>query len=95
MQGSAPLFFFLFVVVLAATYIALRRRLASPAVVSGAGVVAAIVASLLMSLSQGNGPLHALVVGIVMGVFFTGIILAIAGYFQSVESRSIPQAADE
>lgn len=88
MQGTAFIFFALFALVLLGMYLAIRRQWAAPGMVAGAGVLLSIVFMTLMSLSQGNAVLQAVVVGILLGGLFGGATLAIAWYFHSSEMRA-------
>jgi ABC-type Fe3+-siderophore transport system permease subunit len=88
MHGSALIFFFLFVVVLVMTYLAIRRQWAGPVTVSVSSVIASVLTMALFSLAQGNSPIHAILVGVVVGTVFSGALLAIAWYFHSGELRA-------
>lgn len=88
MHGSALIFFFIFVVVLVVTYLAIRRQWAGPVTVSVSSVIGSILSMILFSLAQGNSPIHAILVGIVVGFVFSGALLAIAWYFHSGELRA-------
>jgi|FLYN01.1.fsa_nt_gi hypothetical protein len=88
MQGSAFIFFALFALVIAGMYLAIRRQWAAPGMVAGVGVLLSIIFMMLMSLSQGNAMLQALLVGILVGGLFSGATLAIAWYFHSNEMRA-------
>lgn len=81
-------FFAIFAAILVWAYLAIRRRWAKPSFVAAAGVIGSIISMLLMSVSQGNTALHAIVVGLVVGGLFSGIVLAIAWYFQVKEMRA-------
>lgn len=81
------LFFAIFAIILVAMYIAIRRRLASPTIISAAGVFGSIVSMTLFGLAQGNLFAHALTVGFLIGGLFSGATLIIAFYFQGNELR--------
>lgn len=93
MQPASFLFFFLFAGIILVTYIALRRGVGRPALVSFLGVISSVIAMVLFSLSQGNGMLQALVVGVLVGGFFSVAALAIAAYFQGNEMREAARRA--
>jgi CDP-diglyceride synthetase len=98
MQQMAWLFFVLFAVILAGIYLSIRRQWLAPGLTAAIGVVASIVLMTLTSLGQGNMPVQAIIVGILLGGLFSGATLAIAWYFQRAEiqkrySSAVP--ADE
>lgn len=93
MQPASFLFFFLFAGIILVTYIALRRGVGRPALVSFLGVISSVIAMVLFSLSQDNGMLQALVVGVLVGGFFSVAALAIAAYFQGNEMREAARRA--
>jgi Na+/H+-translocating membrane pyrophosphatase len=76
-------FFLIFAAILVWMYLAIRRGWGAPIFVAGAGVVGSIISMLLMSISQGNEPLQAVVVGLIVGGVFSGATLAMAWYFQA------------
>jgi hypothetical protein len=88
MQGASIIFFAMFSAVLAGTYVGIRREWASPAVVAGGGVVLSMATMAMVSLANGNSPLHAIVVGVLMGGLFSGATIAIAWYYHSKELRA-------
>jgi len=88
MQGTAIIFFALFAIVLAGMYIGIRRQWAAPGMIAGAGVLASIILMVLVSLSQGNPVVQAVLVGILVGGLFSGATLAVAWYFHSNEMRA-------
>ncbi|MCB9451274.1 MAG: hypothetical protein H6672_07525 [Anaerolineaceae bacterium] len=88
MQGFALILFALFALVLVGLYLAIRREWANPGMVAGGGMVLSIFLMILTSLAQGNVPLQAIVVGIVIGAVFSGATLAVAWYFHSQERRA-------
>lgn len=87
MSAGALLFFFLFVATIVSSYVALRRRLASPTLIGAGCVFGSIVLMMLFSLANGNVFLHALVVGVLVGGAFGVATLAVALYFQGDEMR--------
>lgn len=93
MQPASFLFFFLFAGIILVTYIALRRGVGRPALVSFLGVIGSVIAMVLFSLGQGNSMLQALVVGVLVGGFFSVAALAIAAYFQGNEMREAARRA--
>jgi hypothetical protein len=88
MQGTAFIFFALFAIVLAGMYIGIRRQWAAPGMIAGAGVVLSIIFMVLVSLSQGNPVVQAVLVGILVGGLFSGATLAVAWSFHSNEMRA-------
>lgn len=88
MQGTAIIFFALFAIVLAGMYIGIRRQWAAPGMIAGAGVLASIILMVMVSLSQGNPVVQAVLVGILVGGLFSGATLAVAWYFHSNEMRA-------
>ncbi|MEL6269097.1 MAG: hypothetical protein AAFV33_26935 [Chloroflexota bacterium] len=87
----ASIFFVLFAAVQVLTYLAIRREWVVPGMVAGIGIVASILAAMLLSIAQGNVFLRAIVVGLLMGGLLNGVTLAAAWYFHSNEMR---QAAE-
>jgi CDP-diglyceride synthetase len=85
MQQQAWLFFVLFALILAGMYLSIRRQWLAPGLTAAAGVIASIVLMTLTSLGQGNMPVQAVIVGILLGGLFSGATLAIAWYFQRAE----------
>jgi peptidoglycan biosynthesis protein MviN/MurJ (putative lipid II flippase) len=85
MQQMAWLFFVLFAVILAGMYLSIRRQWLAPGLTAALGVIASIVLMTLTSLGQGNMPVQAVIVGILLGGLFSGATLAIAWYFQRAE----------
>ncbi len=88
MQGTAFIFFALFALVLAGMYIGIRRQWAAPGMIAGAGVVLSIILMVLVSLSQGNPVVQAVLVGILVGGLYSGATLAVAWYLHSNEMRA-------
>lgn len=87
------IFYVIFAVVLLGMYLAVRRRWAPPGLIAGIGTIASIISMFLISLSQQNNILHAVIVGILVGALFSGATLAVAWYFHAGEMRAY-QAAD-
>jgi CDP-diglyceride synthetase len=85
MQQLAWLFFVLFAIILAGMYLSIRRQWLAPGLTAAVGVIASIVLMTLTSLGQGNMPVQAVIVGILLGGLFSGATLAIAWYFQRAE----------
>ncbi len=80
--------YILFAVILFAMYLAIRRQWAPPGAVAGLGIVTSIACMILISLSQGNMALQAVVVGILVGLLFSLTTLAAAWYFQTKDLRA-------
>ncbi|MCC6616690.1 MAG: hypothetical protein IT320_24665 [Anaerolineae bacterium] len=80
-SGFSVVFFLIFCLILIWVYMAIRRQWAAPGFVAAVGIIGTVISMLLMSVSQGNVALHAIVVGIVLGVLFTGATIAVARYF--------------
>jgi hypothetical protein len=88
MQSIASLVFFIvFALVQLGMYILVRRRIGSTMVVAVLGVVISVACIALMTLAQGNTPLWAAVVGVLLGGLFSTVSLAAAWYFSTSESR--------
>jgi ABC-type enterobactin transport system permease subunit len=87
MSFGALLFFFLFVATLVFSYIALRRRLASPRLIGAGCIFGAILSMILFGLAQGAIFLQAFIVGILIGAGFGIATLVVALYFQGNEMR--------
>lgn len=88
MQGLAWVFFVLFALVLAGTYLGIRRAWAAPGRIAGVGMLLSIVLMTLISLAQNNFAVQAIIVGILLGGLFCGATLAVAWFFQSQEMRA-------
>ena len=82
MTGS-PLFLLTFCLAILLTYLSIRRRWLPVIPTSAIGAVVACVSFVLFSLSSGNGIVQALVVGIMLGLLFTGMNISMAMYFRS------------
>ena len=95
MQGGALVLFALFALLLAGIYLAIRRQWFAPARTAAIGVIGAMVLMTLVSFAQGNSPVQAIVVGVLLGGLFGGATLAGAWYFQSSELRARPAPADD
>ena len=80
---TSTILFLVFAVVLAASYIGVRRRWAAPAAIAAACVIASFILMMLISLAQGNSVFQAVVVGLVVGGLCSGGILGMALYFQT------------
>lgn len=90
MQNPTGMILFLvFALVLAGSYLGIRRRWAAPAAVAAISVLASFVLALLIGLSQGNGVYQAIFVGLIVGGLCSGGILALAWYFQRAEQRAV------
>jgi hypothetical protein len=87
MTFGALVFFFLFVATLIFSYIALRRRLATPTVIGAGCIFGAIVFMVLFGLAQGAIFLQAFIIGILIGGGFGIATLVVALYFQGNEMR--------
>jgi Na+/H+-translocating membrane pyrophosphatase len=81
-------FFIVFAIILVWMYLSIRRGWGAPGFVAGAGIIGSIISMLLMSISQGNVALHAIVVGLLVGGIFSGVTLAVAWYFRVKEFRT-------
>jgi hypothetical protein len=92
---SAVTFLALFAVVTLLTYLAIRRRWLSTTLSTIIGGAANIIFFVLFSLAQGDPFTRALAVGVFLGLIFTGMTVAIAGYFNGTAARlATRQAAD-
>ena len=93
MQSPAGwLLYLLFIVIQFGMYLSIRREWIPPGLTAGLGIVTSVALMILISLSQGNTALQAVVVGILVGAVFSVAILAIAWYFHSSELRKRPPA---
>ena len=84
---TAWLLFALFGLILFVMYVSLRRRWASPVVVSALGVLGSVIVMTLTGLAQDNTIYQALFAGLLVGGLFSGGTVAMAAYFQSNEAR--------
>jgi hypothetical protein len=82
------IFFVLFALIIVWMYLAVRRAWTSPGFILGAGTAGTIITTLLMSISQGNQALHAVVNGIVVGAIFSLATFGIATYFSRRERKT-------
>lgn len=89
MQSFAGWILYLFfALILFGMYLAIRREWAPPGIVAGLGIVTSIACMILISLSQGNMAVQAVIVGILIGLLFSLATLAGAWYFHTKEMRS-------
>lgn len=87
---SSPIsfiFFAAFAIILVGMYLAIRREWAPTGLVAALGVVASIIAMLLVSLSQGNAMFQAIVVSLGIGLVFSLSTVAVAIFFHTNELR--------
>ncbi len=82
------IFYAIFALILVWMYLAIRRRWVQPGFAAAAGIIGSVISMLLMSVSQGNAALHAIVVGLLVGGFFSGATLATAWYFHLRDLRA-------
>jgi hypothetical protein len=82
------IFFLLFVMVLVFMYLSIRRQWLPPGITAAGGVFASIALMILFSFAQQNIPLHAVVVGTLVGTAFSIATLVVAWYFHRNEVRS-------
>jgi Na+/H+-translocating membrane pyrophosphatase len=83
----AMLLFLLFGIILLITYVAIRRRWASPILVAAFGILGSVIVMTLTGLAQNTTLYQALFTGLVVGGLFSIGILAMAWYFSSNERR--------
>lgn len=83
MKDASFVFLILFALTTLFAYIAVRRNWVSLMVAGIGGGLANTAFFVLFSLSQNNGPLHALTVGVLFGVLFTTVALIVAAYFKN------------
>ena len=98
MQNTTGLLLYLlFAVVLAASYLGIRRQWARPAAIAAGSVVASFITMLMISLSQGNSIYHAIFVALVIGGLCSTGILAMAWYFHRKEHPELqmPETFDD
>ena len=93
-NAGAVTFLALFAIVTLLTYLAIRRRWLSTTLSALLGGAANIIFFVLFSLAQGNAFSRALVVGAFLGLIFTGMTVAIAGYFNGNAARVGTPPAD-
>jgi Na+/H+-translocating membrane pyrophosphatase len=87
LSPTALALFVVFGLILFGMYIAIRRRFASPVVISAIGVFANIIVMTLIGLAQGNTIYQAIFAGLLIGGLFSGGVLAMAAYFQGNETK--------
>ncbi len=80
-SGFSFVFYLIFCLILIWMYMAIRRQWAAPAFVAAVGIIGTVISMLLLSVSQGNNALHAIVVGLVLGVLFSAATVLVARYF--------------
>lgn len=80
--------FVAFTLVLLGMYVSIRRQFAAPGLIAGVGVIGSIITMTLFLLARDASALQGIVMGILIGVLFAGMTLAIAWYFQSNELRT-------
>lgn len=88
LQGMGLLLFVVFALALLGMYLAIRRNWVAPVVSTGVGIALSIILMTLISFSQGNPPIQAIIVGLVVGGLFGGATLAVAWYFQAQALRT-------
>ncbi len=83
----AILLFLLFGLILLITYVAIRRRWASPVLIAVFGILGSVIVMTLTGLAQNTTLYQALFTGLIVGGLFSVGILAMAWYFSSNERR--------
>ncbi|HML22740.1 MAG TPA: hypothetical protein PKD09_13910 [Aggregatilinea sp.] len=84
MAAVGYLFLVLFLITLFVTYLAVRRALGPTLYIGGASIILSIIFIVLYSLLvQENSAAQALFAGIVGGVVFDGIAIALASFFRT------------
>jgi ABC-type Fe3+-siderophore transport system permease subunit len=83
---ASIVFLVLFCVSTVLVYVAVRRGWLAVTASAGLGAAASITFFMLFSLAQGNEFTQALIVGVLMGVLFTGLTVAMASFFRNNES---------
>ncbi|HRE48220.1 MAG TPA: hypothetical protein PLD47_10885 [Aggregatilineales bacterium] len=76
-------FLILFALTTLITYLAIRRRWTTIPLAATVGIFANVIFFILFSLAQGNVFLHALLVGVILGVVFTGMAAIMASFFRN------------
>ena len=89
---TAWLLFAVFGLLLFVMYVGIRRRWASPILVSAFGVIGSIALMALTAVAQGDTIYQAVFVGLLVGGLFSGGTLAIASYFQTAEQQRVAGA---
>ncbi len=84
--GSA-IFLILFAASTILIYLAIRRRWLTLKVGSGVGVATNALFLILYLLSEGKGFLPAVVLGLLFGLLFTGMAVALAAFFKNNAAR--------
>ncbi len=85
LDGISVVLFVVFALTIAAMYILVRRQLAPVGMVAGIGTVVNVIVVMLIALAENNMALQAIIVGLVVGVLFSGTSVAMAAYFRGNE----------
>ncbi|MBZ0282202.1 MAG: hypothetical protein K8L97_15785 [Anaerolineae bacterium] len=88
MQGFALLLFAVFALVLAGTYLSIRREWFKPGITAAVSIVLSMILMTLVSLAQNNLAIQAIIVGVLVGGLFSSATLAVAWYFHRNELRA-------
>jgi ABC-type Fe3+-siderophore transport system permease subunit len=89
MQTIGFLFLILFAATLFVMYIAIRRSWGSIRNVGGIGAVVCFVSVLLYSLlNKKTSTAHAIFAGIVVGLGFSAVVVAVAAFFQANQASA-------
>jgi hypothetical protein len=88
MSIPALIFFFLFVLVIVFTYIALRREMFPRRPLIVGCVSGSILALTIMTLAQNASFIQAILTGVVLGAIFSASVVVIALYFHANEART-------
>lgn len=100
MQNPGSITFLaLFAIATVLIYLSVRRSWLSITSSAGLGAVACTVSFVLFSLSQGNLFIQALIVGVLLGLLFTGMTVAMAAFFKNndaarAENQPTPPSAE-
>lgn len=95
MQGFALLVFAAFALVLAGTYLSIRREWFKPGITAGVSIVLCMILMTMVSFAQGNLAIQAIIVGILVGGLFSSATLAVAWYFHRNELHARYRAEQE
>lgn len=87
-------FIFSFAIVTLLVYLAVRRGWLSLAPSAAIGAIGSSVSFMLYSLTQNNPFPQALVVGVGLGLVFTGLTVGAAAYFRANSLPPRPETAD-
>ncbi len=83
MNPLAVIFLALFVLILAGSYIIVRRRLLPLRTVAVLCAVSSVSSIIAFGFAQDLQPIHAILAGVVAGILFTSVLMMMAAFFQA------------